>query len=359
MDLPAQLPIAVIGAGQAGLSAAYHLARRGLTGADFVVLDANEGPGGAWRHRWDSLTFGKAHDLHPLPGLPLETPDPAEPSSRVVIRYYGEYERTFGLPIRRPVKVTSVSAPGESGPLSLALAGPDGEQAALLADHVISATGTWDSPYWPSYPGAQSFAGRQLHTRDFRAAADFAGQRVVVVGAGTSAVQFLLQLEEVGALTTWVTRREVQWQYGRTNDAEWGRDIEERVNAKTAQGLLPGSVVSNTGIPVTAEYDAGIKRGLLVSAGPMERVVPDGIVLSDGRHVAADVILWATGFRAHIRHLAPLGLREETGGIRTDGVHVLREPRLSLVGYGASASTLGASRAGRRAALAASAAIGR
>src|SRR5687768_15550833 len=59
------LDAVIIGAGQAGLSAAYHLQRRGLVPEqDYIVLDANEGPGGAWRHRWPSLTFDAAHGLH-------------------------------------------------------------------------------------------------------------------------------------------------------------------------------------------------------------------------------------------------------------------------------------------------------
>ncbi|NKX51469.1 NAD(P)-binding protein, partial [Arthrobacter deserti] len=103
----------VIGAGQAGLSAAWHLQRHGLVPEqDYLVFDANEGPGGAWRHRWPSLTFDAAHGLHDLPGLPLGVPDPAEPASAVVERYYGAYERRFGLPVRRPERVMAVEDAG-------------------------------------------------------------------------------------------------------------------------------------------------------------------------------------------------------------------------------------------------------
>ena len=62
------------------------------------------------------------------------------------------------------------------------------------------------------------------------------------------------------------------------------------------------------------------------------------------------MILWATGFRAAVAHLAPLHLREPGGGIRMDGTHVAGEPRVHLVGYGPSASTIGANRAGQAAA---------
>ena len=101
------LDAVVIGAGQAGLSASYHLLRKG---ADFVVLDANAGPGGAWRHRWDSLTLGDAHRVHDLPGLPLGEPDPSLPASQVVADYYGRFEREYDVPVRRPVHVDLVTS---------------------------------------------------------------------------------------------------------------------------------------------------------------------------------------------------------------------------------------------------------
>lgn len=339
--------VVVVGAGQAGLSAAYALTRSGLGRDRFVVLDANPGPGGAWRHRWPSLTLGAAHRVHPLPGLALPESDPAEPASAVVTRYFADYERAFDLPVQRPVRVTAVTGPDVSGPLALATS--SGPFTTLT---LINATGTWERPYWPYYPGRETFRGRQLHTHDYGSADEFRGQHVVVVGAGTSAVQFLLQLDAAGATTTWTTRRPPEFTK-RPFDEEWGRDVEAAVNAATAAGRPSGSVVSYTKIPLTDFYEAGIASGLLVSQGPLAEVVPDGVVLVDGRHIAADAILWATGFRPGLGHLAALGLRGPDGGIVVDGVRVAKDPRVFLVGYGASASTLGATRAGRQAARAA------
>jgi cation diffusion facilitator CzcD-associated flavoprotein CzcO len=344
--------VVVVGAGQAGLSAAHALVAGGLERDRFVVLDANPGPGGAWRHRWPSLTLGSAHRIHPLPGLALPAADAGEPASSVVGRYFGEYERVFDLPVRRPVRVSAVTGTDIDGPLTVGTtAGP------LRTRALINATGTWERPYWPYYPGRERFRGRQLHTHDFRSADEFPGLHVVVVGAGTSAVQFLLQLDAAGAVTTWVTRRPPEFTR-RAFDEEWGRDVEAAVNAATAAGRPSGSVVSYTKLPLTEEYAAGIASGVLVSRGPLAEVVPDGVLLEDGRHVRADVILWATGFRPSLGHLAPLGLREPGGGIVADGVYVAKDPRVFLVGYGASASTLGATRAGRQAARAALARLG-
>jgi NAD(P)H-nitrite reductase large subunit len=91
---------------------------------------------------------------------------------------------------------------------------------------------------------------------------------------------------------------------------------------------------------------------VLVSRGPLVELRERTAVFADGTEEAIDVVLWATGFRASLDHLAPLRLREPGGGIIMDGVQVVKEPRLLLVGYGASASTLGATRAGRTAAVA-------
>ncbi len=339
--------VVVIGAGQAGLSAAYYLRSRGLIPeSGFVVLDANDGPGGAWRHRWDSLTLGSAHGIHDLPRFPLGTPDPSEPASAVVSRYYGAYEAEFDLRVQRPVQVLQVTQ-------------TDGRRLRVVTDSgawrarfVINATGTWDKPYWPAYPGQREFRGTQLHARDFRSAADFAGRRVLVVGGGTSALQFLLQLNDAGAQTVWSTRRPPEFTR-RPFDAEWGRGVERSVSGRTRAGLPPLSVVAATGLPLTDQYQKGIDDGVLVSRGPLARLTPEGAVFADGSTEAVDVILWATGFRASLGHLAPLHLREPGGGIRMDGPRVVKLPELFLVGYGESASTLGATRAGRAAALAA------
>lgn len=359
------LDVVVIGAGQAGLAAAYHLLRLGLEPErDFVVLDSNEGPGGAWRHRWPSLTLGAAHGIHDLPGLPIGPPDPAEPASVAVARYYGTYEETFGLPVHRPVSVSAVRSETDEPGAPLLVMGTEGPHAAPRSWRtrtIISATGTWTRPYWPHYPGRERFQGRQLHTHDFWSVDEFRGQHVVVVGGGASAVQFLLPLAEV-ATTTWATRRPPVFG-DREFDREWGIDVERRVRERTTAGLPTLSVVGATGLPLTPEYQRGIDDGVLVSRGMFTRITEHGVVFPDPQapdgetEVRADAILWATGFRPAVDHLSPLRLREHGGAIATDGVHVPRDGRVFLAGYGAGASTIGATRSGRAAAVAAARAV--
>ncbi len=330
--------VVVIGAGQAGLSAAHHLRR---VGVDFVVLDANPGPGGAWRHRWPTLRLGAVHGIHDLPGLPLPHADGDRPAAEVVAEYFGAYEREFDLPVRRPVAVRAVRDLGER----LLVETDAGD---LRARAIVNATGTWDKPFWPHYPGR--FDGRQVHTAGYRGPEEFAGQRVVVVGGGTSAVQALIEITPVAAGATWVTRRPPVFRDGPFTRAD-GRAAVARVADAVAAGRAPESVVSVTGLGLTPEVVAARERGILDRLPMFNRLVPGGVAWADGTEVSADVILWATGFRHALDHLAPLRLRAAGGGIVVAGTRVAADPRVHLVGYGPSASTVGATRAGRAAAV--------
>src|SRR3569833_2260150 len=100
--------VVVIGAGQAGLSTAWARQRQGFVAHDeFVVLDAGARPGGAWQHRWPSMTLSGTHRVHDLPGLPFDAA--AElPARDAVPAYFAEYERRFVLPVTRPGTVDAV-----------------------------------------------------------------------------------------------------------------------------------------------------------------------------------------------------------------------------------------------------------
>ncbi|MGH8828578.1 MAG: pyridine nucleotide-disulfide oxidoreductase, partial [Jiangellaceae bacterium] len=129
-----------------------------------------------------------------------------------------------------------------------------------------------------------------------------------------------------------------------------GRAAVAKVEQRVRAGLPPRSVVSVTGLHLRDQERRAAERGVYRREPIFERITPDGIAWSDGREQRADVILWATGFRPVTGHLGPLRLRETSGGIRLDGTRAVRDPRVHLVGYGPSASTIGANRAGRGAA---------
>ncbi|MFE6157501.1 NAD(P)-binding domain-containing protein [Streptomyces sp. NPDC056486] len=333
----------VIGAGQAGLSSAFHLRRVGFEpDRDFVVLDHSPRPGGAWQFRWPSLTYGKVHGMHSLPGMELTGADPARPSSEVIQEYFDAYERRFDLRVHRPVDVHQVRA-GDGGRLLV-----ETSAGTWATRTLINATGTWDRPFWPRYPGQDTFRGRQLHTAVYPGPEAFKGQRVIVVGGGASGTQHLMEIAPYAAGTTWVTRRPPIFREG-PFDENWGREAVAMVEERVRQGLAPQSVVSVTGLPVNDAIRQARADGVLDRLPMFDRITPSGVEWDDGRRVDADVILWATGFRAAIEHLAPLRLREPGGGIRIEGTRAAADPRVHLVGYGPSASTIGANRAGRAA----------
>ncbi|HCG57184.1 MAG TPA: pyridine nucleotide-disulfide oxidoreductase, partial [Brevibacterium sp.] len=148
--------VVVIGGGQAGLAAGYFLRRTGL---EFVILDDHAGPGGAWQHGWQSLRLFSPAGYSPLPGWPM----PAQkgesfPTADHVIDYLTRYERRYDLPVHRPVHVSNVYQ--DRGQLFV-----DTDTGTLETTAVISATGTWQRPYVPAYPGCEDFTGRQLLNR--------------------------------------------------------------------------------------------------------------------------------------------------------------------------------------------------
>jgi cation diffusion facilitator CzcD-associated flavoprotein CzcO len=342
--------VVVIGAGQAGLSVSYYLQRLGLEpGNEFVTLDRGPGTGGAWQLRWEALRIGSAHRINDLPGmdalgLSFETADRTLPAKEVVAEYYEKYEEHYGLQVVRPASVTSVENSGAN--LLVTFHGPDGRRT-VSTEILINATGTWGAPFIPTYPGLTTFNGRHIHTTDYINAADFAGQSVVVVGGGTSAIGFLLELETIAEELTWVTRRPIDFL------EEGEMNLEARVEAVALQdeaaraGRALPSIVSGTGVPRTRRIQAGIDRGVLTARPMFSAIEPDGVRWANGSYQRADAIIWSTGFRPELRHLTPLKLREKEGGIVVAQGAAWKDPRIFFAGYGPQASTIGANRAGR------------
>jgi cation diffusion facilitator CzcD-associated flavoprotein CzcO len=349
-DRSTDTSVVVVGAGQAGLSVGFYLRRLGLEpGNDVVLLDRGPGTGGAWQHRWEALRLGYAHRVNDLPGMDelgvsFDTADRALPAKDVVADFYARYEEHFGLKVVRPANVTRVEQTLESFIVSF-----EGEfgPRQVSTEILVNATGTWGSPFIPWYPGLNDFAGTHLHTVDYDDAEQFRDKDVVVVGGGTSAIGFLMELENVAATITWVARRPIEFLQEQELNIESGVSAVALQDEAAREGRALPSIVSTTGVPRTRRIQAAIDRGLLSVTTMFSSIEPDGVRWSNGAFQHADAIIWATGFRPELRHLAPLKLREKAGGITVGQGAAWRNQRVFFAGYGPTASTIGANRAGR------------
>ncbi|MFD4247273.1 ArsO family NAD(P)H-dependent flavin-containing monooxygenase [Streptomyces sp. NPDC058525] len=337
--------VVVIGGGQSGLAAGYHLRRLGI---EHVILDAQTAPGGAWQHTWDSLRLFSPAAYSSLPGrfMPAQEGE-VYPDAAHVVSYLADYEKRYELPVQRGVWVSAVHRDGEH----LRVETDSGDWRARA---VISATGTWIRPFLPAVPGRREFQGRQRHTVQYRSPDEFAGQRVIVVGGGNSAAQIAADLAPSTELT-WVTQRPPRYLAdgidGRAlfDSATARRQALDAGRADTGGVGLLGDIVAVP--PVRAARDAG-----LLHAKPMfTRLTPTGVEWADGSSAEADAVIWCTGFRPALAHFASLRLRGTRGHIATVGTRVVDEPRLHLLGYGdwtgpASATLIGVGRPARDAA---------
>ncbi|WP_285730531.1 ArsO family NAD(P)H-dependent flavin-containing monooxygenase [Nocardiopsis sp. ATB16-24] len=331
--------VVVIGGGQAGLAAGYYLRRAGL---DFVILDGREGPGGSWAEYWDSLRLFSPAEHSMLPGWWMPAEEGHEyPGARHVTWYLSQYERRYGLPVRRPVHVDRVERADETLRVL-------SRKGTWTAGYVISATGTWRAPHVPDVPGRDLFQGGQLHTVDYRSPEEFAGQRVVVVGGGNSAAQILAELSKV-AQTTWAVRRPPRFLPDHLDGRALFDIATRRQRAEQSGARVPPGIGDLGDIAVVPPVREARERGALKTEPMFERLTRTGVAWADGSRMDCDTILWCTGFRPALDHLAPLELRDDHGRIALEGTRAVDEPRLFLLGYGdwtglASATLIGVGR---------------
>ncbi|SDO47498.1 Predicted flavoprotein CzcO associated with the cation diffusion facilitator CzcD [Pseudomonas arsenicoxydans] len=340
-SLSGQLDVVIIGGGQSALAVAYFLRRTQLS---FVILDAEEEPGGAWRHGWNSLRLFSPATWSSIPGWMMPPTQEGYPSRNHVIGYLNQYEQRYQFPVERPVRVTSV----EHMASGLRVRSDDRHWDARV---VVSATGTWSNPYIPHYSGADLFAGRQLHSAHYVDAQPFEGKKVLVVGGGNSGAQILAEVSKV-AETTWVTPVEPLFLpdevdgrvlFERATE-RWKAQLEGRVIEQPVGGL--GDIVMVPPVVEARERDA------LKSVRPFERFTRNGLIWLDSSESAVDVVIWCTGFRPALQHLDTLGVINTEGRVEVEGTHSTQEPRLWLVGYGewtgaASATLIGVTRTAR------------
>jgi len=330
--------VVVIGGGQAGLAMGYYLRRTPLRS---LQKNTQEAPGGAWLHTWRSLRLFSPARYSSLPGWMFSGGD-AYPTRNDAIDYLAQYEQRYALPVRRPVRVTVVTR--EGGGFRIAT-----DTGGFTARAVVSATGTWDAPFIPIYPGREIFRGMQIHSADYLSPEPFAGRRVLVVGGGNSGAQILAELSKV-ADTTWVTLYPPTFLADEV-DGRYLFEQETAIFRAKQQGRTPPPADLGDIVMVAPILEAR-ERGVLTAVPPFSRFTETGVVWPNGVEERIDAVVWCTGFRPALEHLRPLGVIGPDGHIRTHGTRSIAEPMLWLVGYGnwtgfASATMIGVGRTAR------------
>ncbi|MFF7387764.1 flavin-containing monooxygenase [Streptomyces scabiei] len=317
----AHVDVAVIGGGQAGLAVAHALREQGL---EPVVLEASERTAGSWPRYYDSLTLFSPAGYSSLPGLPFDGDPDRYPRRDEVAAYLLRYADRLDAEVRTRVRVREVRA--DNGGFTLTLEGGD----RLSAGGVVAASGTFGRPHRPALPGLEGCTGTVLHAADYRAPEPFAGQRVVVVGAGNSAVQIAAELA-AHARVTLATRHSVRFARQRT----LGRDLHWWFT-RTGLDTLPVGRFLRTA-PTQPVIDDGRYRAAVASGAPDRRPVfthAEGrkVTWADGGTEEVDTVVLATGYRPDLGYLTALGALDEHGHPHhREGVS-RTHPRLTYVG---------------------------
>ncbi|WP_228838999.1 flavin-containing monooxygenase [Nocardia amamiensis] len=242
----------VIGAGQSGLAAARALLDHGLTP---VVLEAGPEPVGSWPHYYDSLTLFSPAQYSALPGIAFPGDPDHYPHRDEVIDYLRHYAATLDADTRTGHRVEAVDHDGD------AFTARTDTATTFTAPRLIAATGGFGTPHIPTLPGQDSFTGKLLHASRYRSPLEYTGQNVIVVGAGTTAVQIAAELAD-HATVTLATRTPVKF----VPQRPLGKDLHFWFRITGFDALPLGRFVTNP--PIQPVLDTGRYRAALTAENP-------------------------------------------------------------------------------------------
>jgi putative flavoprotein involved in K+ transport len=283
----------IIGGGQAGLAAGYHLTRQGRP---CLILDANERVGDSWRKRWPSLRLYSPARYDGLPGMRFPAPRHSFPTGSDMANYLEAYARRFELPVRSGVTVDGLSKDGDRYVVTA------GERR-FEAENIVVATGVMQSPVIPPFASELDPEITQLHSSDYRSPAQLQEGAVLVVGASHSGADIAFEVAGAAHQTLLAGRDTGQ--------------IPFRIESRRARLIWPVLSFVATRV-LTGSTPLGRKVGpeLRSHGGPLLRVksvdlqaagvervvarvvgVENGLpTLEDGRVVEVSNVVWCTGF---------------------------------------------------------------
>ncbi|NED94301.1 NAD(P)/FAD-dependent oxidoreductase [Phytoactinopolyspora alkaliphila] len=302
-------PVIIIGGGQSGLNTARAALEAGLRP---VVLESGPRAVGSWPHYYDSLTLFSPVKYSSFPGAPFPGEPDEYPARDAVIAYLDSYARDLDVEIRTDTRVSAVTSSRKGGFQVHTEAGEE-----IAASGVVAASGSFANPYRPQVPGQDHFAGAVLHVAEYRNAQPYAGKRIVVVGAGNSAVQVAYELSGRASVTL-ATRAPVHFVAQR----RLGKDLHYWLKT-TRLDVLPRAwlvrIFTSTPVLDTGIYRDALASGQLDRRPMFTRFDGDDVVWPDGSREKVDVVIYATGYRPNLGYLEGLGALDQTGMPRHHG----------------------------------------
>jgi putative flavoprotein involved in K+ transport len=326
MNAQQRFETVIVGAGQAGLAAGYHLKKRGLP---FLILDANERIGDSWRNRWDSLRLFTPAKYDALPGMRFPARGWSFPTKDEMADYLEAYASRFDLPVKTGITVDSISRAGNSYVV-------EAGDTRFEAEKVIVASGAHRIPKVPAFAAELDPRIEQLHSAQYRSPSQLRDGSVLIVGLGNSGAEIAFEL----------SRTHQTWQAGKP-----GGEIPVRHGGVPSRFVLP--IVRFIGHHVlTRKTPIGRKFGpkLAAHATPLIRVkskdlaaagvealprvvgVRDGLpLLEDGRVLDVANVVWCTGFQSDFSWIDVPAFAEDGTPLHDRGV-VWTAPGLYFMG---------------------------
>jgi putative flavoprotein involved in K+ transport len=288
--------VIVVGGGQSGLAAGRALRELRMP---TVILEASDRPTGSWPLYYDSLRVFSPAGYSSMPGMPFPGALDHYPGRDEVANYLEDYAAHLDTEIQTNTRVETIQPDGRE----FVVFTEDGR--ALRASGVVAASGSFSNPYRPSFPGEETFRGELSHVADYRNPAPYAGQRVIVVGAGDSAAQVANELAPVATVTL-ATRHPVRFipqRLGGQDIHYWLRETGfDTLPAEWLNKVTGGAVVTDS-VGFQQTLDEG-----RVDRRPMFIALDGGqVVWGGGRHEPVDAIILATGYRPSLDYLRDLG----------------------------------------------------
>jgi indole-3-pyruvate monooxygenase len=315
-DSPLLSHILVIGAGSAGLAVGACLQQAGLHS---IILEQSAQVGSAWRRHYDRLHLHTDKKNSELPFVPFPKDYPRYPSRDQLIDYLEAYSKRFDLDLRFNQQVRLARRENTQWVIQT-------QNARYLAANLVVAAGNAHTPYLPVWKGQDSFAGKIIHSSEYKNGAQFKGQNVLVVGLGNSGGEIAIDLWEHGARPGISVRNAVnvipRELFGmpilsigilQSSLPAWMADamnapiLRATIGDLTSYGLrkLPygpmTQIQKDKHIPL---IDVGtlklIRQGQITVYPGLKEFTEKGVGFEDGKEVQFETVVLATGFRPRV-----------------------------------------------------------